>query len=456
MDGVQGKLNRSLQRRLSVAIAACIALIAFLGVFLSFLLMLKESARFQDSQLRQIAALIDSRHLPALPVEGQKITADDDDDARISIQQLPSQQLRNAGSADTHFETDRKVLNLPAGLHDGLQTVAINGVEWRVLVKSVAENVRIAIAQPSAEPEEVARDSAMETLFLLLLLIPFVILLVHFLIRKMFRPFVQLAEGINQRSDQDLHVLDDRQVPLEVVPFTSAINRLFTRVGLAIEHQRRFIADAAHELRSPLTALSLQVERLVAVELSDTARERVAALQQGIHRARALIDQLLVLAHMQQQVPQQTCQPISLQSVIRQTLEDLMPLIEAKNIDFELTGSDDVIVVAQEVDLKTLIKNLLDNAIRYTPEWGRVCLHLSLEQGGMLQVRDTGPGIPDAERLRVFDAFYRIPGNTALGSGLGLAIVKTIVDRLGAAIELRAAQAMAPTGLAVTVRFRAP
>ncbi|HTH95366.1 MAG TPA: ATP-binding protein [Rhodocyclaceae bacterium] len=453
MDGLQRKLNHSLQRRLSAAIAACIALVAFLGVFLSFLLMLNESARFQDSQLRQIAALIDSRHLPALPVEGQKIAADDDDDARITIQQVMPDHFTNA---DRNLGTGLRMLDLPAGLRDGLQTVLVNGVAWRVLVKPVAENSRIAIAQPTAEPEEVARHSAMETLVLLLLLIPFVILLVHFLIRKMFRPFVQLAEGINRRSDQDLQVLDDRQVPLEVVPFTSAINRLFIRVGLAIEHQRRFIADAAHELRSPLTALSLQVERLVAVQLSDTARERVAALQQGIHRARALIDQLLVLAHMQQQMPQQICKPVSLRAIIRQTLEDLMPLMESKNIDFEMTGSDDVIVAAPEIDLKTLIKNLLDNAIRYTPEWGSVGLHLSAERGGVLQVCDTGPGIPDAERTRVFDAFYRIPGNTALGSGLGLAIVKTIVDRLGASIELSAAQATAPTGLVVKVEFHLP
>lgn len=450
MDGFQGRLNHSLQFRLSASIAAGIALVALLGALTSFMLMLREADNFQDSQLRQIAALINSRYLPSLPDNGGKLQADDDVDARIIVQQMSP-----VGSVpgDRPARSDPDTPNLPAGLRDGLQTVVADGVSWRVLVKPAGPGVRIAIAQPTSEREEIARHSAMVTLVPLLVLIPVLIFLANFLVRKMFRSVVRLAEEVNLRSDQDLRALDCRQIPFEVVPFALAINRLFTRVALAIEHQRRFIADAAHELRSPLTALSLQAERLAAVRLSEPALERVGLLQQGIYRARSLIDQLLTLARVQQ-MQRHRCRPVSLQSMIRQVAEDLMPLVEQKRMDLEMLGGDDLQVPAQELDLRTLVKNLLDNAIRYTPEGGRVTLHISAENGGSLEIRDTGPGIPEAEKLRVFDAFYRIPGNASIGSGLGLAIVRTIADRIGASVDLSQARPSAPYGLAVKVAFR--
>ena len=449
MDGLQGKLNHSLQFRLSASIAAGIALAAILGALLSFLLMLREADHFQDSQLRQIAALIDNRYLPLLPSSGRKIQADDDEDARITVQRVAPV---SGAPGDVQFQAEQNVLGLPSGLQDGLQTIFIDGVSWRVLVKPVGQDVRIAIAQPTAEREEIARHSAMGTLIPPVLLIPLLIFLAIFLIRKMFRPVIRLAEEINHRSDQDLRPLNDKQLPFEIVPFAAAINRLFARAALSIEHQRRFIADAAHELRSPLTALSLQAERLATTELSETARERTDVLQQGIYRTRSLVDQLLTLARIQQ-APQHHSRPISLQSIIRQTLEDLMPLVEQKRIDLEMVGDGDFTANAQEIDLKILVKNLLDNAIRHTPERGQVRLRISAEGGGLLEIRDSGPGIPESERLRVFDAFYRIPGTPAIGSGLGLAIVKTIVDRIGASIELGQARMPEPHGLSVTVRF---
>ncbi|WP_019936746.1 HAMP domain-containing sensor histidine kinase [Bordetella sp. FB-8] len=443
-------MNHSLQFRLSASIAAGIALVALLGAFLSFLLMLREADNFQDSQLRQIAALINSRYLPSLPDNGGKVQADDDVDARIFVQQMSPDSSAPSGR---RAQAGPDAPNLPPNLHDGLQTVFADGVSWRVLVKPVSRQVRIAIAQPTSEREEIARHSAMVTLAPLLLLIPVLIFLSNFLVRKMFRSVVRLAEEVNLRSDQDLRTLDCRQIPFEVVPFALAINRLFTRVALAIEHQRRFIADAAHELRSPLTALSLQVERLAAVPLPEAVQERVGLLQQGISRARSLIEQLLTLARVQQ-VQRHRYRPVSLQSMIRQVVEELMPLVEQKQIDLEMVGDDDLQVPAQELDLKTLVKNLLDNAIRYTPERGHVTLHISAENGGLLEIRDTGPGIPEAERRRVFDAFYRIPGNSSIGSGLGLAIVKTIADRIGASVGLNPTPASAPRGLAVKVAFR--
>ena len=188
--------------------------------------------------------------------------------------------------------------------------------------------------------------------------------------------------------------------------------------------------------------------------MSTQARERLASLRQGMRRARNLLDQLLTLARVQE-ASQENIQTVPLQRVFRKVLEDLMPLADAKNIDVGVVGHQNVHVQVSEGDLQTLVKNLVDNAIRYTPRGGQI--NLSAERHGrdvMVQVTDTGPGIAPQERERVFDAFYRVLGREEVGSCLGLSIVKTIADRLGAKISLAYADESARSGLQVVVMFR--
>ena len=237
----------------------------------------------------------------------------------------------------------------------------------------------------------------------------------------------------------------------EVRPFAVAINRLLARVGQSMESQRRFVADAAHELRSPLTAMSLQAERLAEAEMSSVARERLTVLRQGIERGRSLLDQLLTLAKAQSatDLPKS---PVSVQSIYRRVLEDLMPLAEAKHIDIGVEGALDAEVWASELDMIAVVKNLVDNAIRYTPEGGRVDLSVGVSEGKVvLRIQDSGPGIPLAERDRVFDPFYRTLGSEQIGSGLGLSIVQTIANRIGAEIRLDFSDQEKQTGLNVAV-----
>jgi two-component system OmpR family sensor kinase len=165
------------------------------------------------------------------------------------------------------------------------------------------------------------------------------------------------------------------------------------------------------------------------------ARVRLSALRRGIQRTRRLLDQLLALARAQNETGD--AQPVGLVCVLRKVLEDLMPLAEAKGLDVGLVRQQDVVVRASEIDLTMLMRNLVDNAIRYTPEGGRIDLSVDVgPSGAAFQVQDTGPGIPPEDRERVFDPFHRLPGNEEFGSGLGLSIVKTIADRLGAGISL--------------------
>ena len=185
--------------------------------------------------------------------------------------------------------------------------------------------------------------------------------------------------------------------------------------------------------------------------MSELARERLTVLRQGIERGRSLLDQLLTLAKAQSAINLPKA-PVSVQSIYRRVLEDLMPLAEAKDIDIGVEGTQDAEVWASELDMITVVKNLVDNAIRYTPEGGRVDLSVKVSQGkAELHIQDNGPGIPLAERDRVFDPFYRTLGSEQIGSGLGLSIVQTIAHRIGAEIRLDFADEVQQAGLHVTV-----
>jgi two-component system OmpR family sensor kinase len=185
--------------------------------------------------------------------------------------------------------------------------------------------------------------------------------------------------------------------------------------------------------------------------MSDQARERLVVLRQGIERGRSLLDQLLTLAKAQSatELPKS---PVSVQGIYRRVLEDLIPLAEAKRIDIGVEGSQDAQVLVSELDMIAVVKNLVDNAIRYTPEGGRVDLSVGTAEGlAVLRIQDNGPGIPLAERDRVFDPFYRTLGSDQIGSGLGLSIVQTVANRIGAKIRLEFSDQVKEAGLSVIV-----
>lgn len=445
MDGLKRRLNESVQLKLSFTLSLAILVVAVVAGVFSFLSAFDEAHELQDDVLRQVAQLMDrQRLLPAVPTTDIRLK-DVDEESRVIVQRLgevsPSTVGVDAGG----------VLPLPATLADGLHTLEVGGETFRVLVKTTASGERIAVAQESGFRNEIARDGALRTVMPFLILVPVLLLIVADLVRKMFQPIAALSKEIDQRAEQELHPVEDRHLPVEVRPFVVAINRLLARVSQSMESQRRFVADAAHELRSPLTAMSLQAERLAEAEMSSVARERLTVLRQGIERGRSLLDQLLTLAKAQSatDLPKS---PVSVQSIYRRVLEDLMPLAEAKHIDIGVEGALDAEVWASELDMIAVVKNLVDNAIRYTPEGGRVDLSVGVSEGKVvLLIQDSGPGIPLAERDRVFDPFYRTLGSEQIGSGLGLSIVQTIANRIGAEIRLDFSDQEKQTGLNVAV-----
>ena len=446
MDGYKENITRSLQFRLAVWLSGVIAIVAVAAGIFAFVSAYQEAIVSQDEHLRQMALIVNRQYVFAPLADGLLTAQEPDSEFTVAVQEIKR-------AASNEMILTGELAGLPTDLPEGLQTVTAQGESWRVFVKTLGSGARVAVGQQTDVRDEIARDDALRTLIPFIALIPILILLMVYLIRQMFKPIRAMATDIDQRKPDDLTAVSAANVPSEIRPFVAAINQMFSKVELSVAAQRRFVADAAHELRSPLTALSLQAERLAGAEMSTDAHTRLATLRKGIDRNRLLISQLLTLARVQEPGHHQSA-PVSVQQIFRQVLEDLMPLAEAKAIDVGVLSEQDYTVMATQTELHTLVKNLVDNAIRHTPAGGRVDLSIQKAQDlTVIGVADTGPGIPEPERDRVFEPFYRILGPDEQGSGLGLSIVKTIALRLHATIQLSFTDDRTQTGLHVRVMF---
>ena len=450
MDGCKEQPKQSLQFKLSAWLAVTIAVVAVAAGGFAFVSAYQEANEMQDEQLRQMALVI-GRQTPSSPsADSAEAHQASDSDFRVVVQEIKSASNGGAGGSAV---TSGELAGLAPNSPEGLQTVFLQDESWRVFVKTLSSGARVAAGQPTELRDDIAQASALRTLVPFGALFLILVFLVGYLTRQMFKPLKVLSTHLDDRDEHDLAALSDAGVPTEIRPFVVAINQLLLRVDKSVAAQRRFVADAAHELRSPLTALSLQAERLAETELPAEATRRLATLRKGIERNRSLLNQLLTLARVQEPA-QQSAGPVSIQSVYREVLEDLMPLAEAKSIDLGVVSPHDYSVMATPAELQTLVKNLVDNAIRHTPCGGRVDLSVdAVGSATVLEVTDTGSGIAESERQRVFEAFYRGLGQDDQGSGLGLSIVKTIADRLGAKVQLSFTDEAQQTGLRVRVSF---
>lgn len=443
MDGVQRRVGRSLQVKLSLWLALAILLAAAAAAVAAFSSAYREAIELQDDQLRQLAMMVSGYDLPSTGYTFAGNTRNIDPETQIVVEQIPVE--------GGYGLKQGPLAGLASGLPDGLHTVRPARLSWRIAVATTPSGAQIAVGQRTAVRGEIARDTALNALLPILLLIPVLLLVCHLLVRAAFKPLTLLAMELDQRAESDMRGIADGDLPRELRPFVVAINRMLDRVTQAVALQRRFVADAAHELRSPLAALSLQAERLQAADMSEQGRDRLVTLRQGITRSQALVTQLLALARAQDR-PAIAGKPVSAQGVFRAVLEDLWPLADARHIDIGVAGDQDVVLLAAQDDLTTLIRNLVENAIRYTPAHGRVDLAAHADADNVtLTVSDTGPGIAVSERARVFEPFYRTLGAGAGGSGLGLSIVKTIADRMPARIDLVYTDEANQSGLTVHV-----
>lgn len=339
---------------------------------------------------------------------------------------------------------------LPLYDRRGSQLQTFQGELWRVY-RADSTDFHVQVAQPESARYNIINETALKILSPMILQIPVLALLTGLAVRRGLRPLNTLSRAIKQRHSAALDPLPAAQVPSELQPLVQALNDLLRQLQRALEQQRHFIADAAHELRTPLAALQLQLDLLKRAQTETERMQSIADLDAGIRRATHLVSQLLITVRSEQPAPAQGNVPIRLERLAAEVVEQLLPLAQAKRIDLGFTRLEQASVVGADTDLRTVLTNLIDNAIRYTEAGGRVDIAVYTEGEAVIEITDTGIGIPTPERARIFDRFYRIPGTRTEGSGLGLAIVKATCDRHGAALAV--ADNPAQRGTRFTVRI---
>ena len=314
----------------------------------------------------------------------------------------------------------------------------------------------VAVGETLVKRRILAREILVGMLLPQVILLAVAAALVWLGVARGLRPLEALVEAIQRRSHRDLRSLNKHAAPGEVRPMVGAINGLLERLGAALAAQRRFVADAAHQLRTPLAGLKTQTELALRERDPTALAHSLAQIHAATERSAHLVNQLLALARAEPDADRpDRFQPVDLNQLAMDTTADWVTAALRKSIDLGFEGTDDAaILTGDAVLLKELISNLLDNALRYTPEKGRVTVRVVCDSADInLHVEDDGPGIPEDEHERVFERFHRILGTGQEGCGLGLAIVREIVQRHHAEVSLGAGANS--RGTLVTVRFRA-
>lgn len=372
--------------------------------------------------------------------------------------QLPARETRNNVVVQVWAATGVRVYfsqayrELPGLQRPGLSTVKVNEVAWRVF-SLPSRGYVIQVAQPLAVRQQRAVGLALRTLAPLALMLPVLGAAIWLIVGTQLKPLDRIAASVRLRQPDALDPLPEAALPDEIRPLVVALNELLARLRAAINAQQAFVADAAHELRTPLTALRLQVQLAEQAGGDEERRTAFGQLRGGIDRAARLVEQMLNLAR--HEAASTIAEPVSLQTLAIDVVSDLAPIADARRQDFGIAESSPAVVRGDPHALRMLLRNLVDNAIRYTPEGGRVDVSVGLLRGTpFLRVTDTGPGIPREERERVFARFFRGAGGDAHGTGLGLAIVRSIVKNHNANIALESNPG--GKGLQVTVTFPGP
>lgn len=449
---VRGWLPRSLRMRLLVFLLAAIVLAGAVQGALAYRGALEEADALFDYHMQQTALALRS----GLPVDAQGLgpgANPEDENHEFIVQVWTNEGLRIFESAVGAALPQIAVL--------GFTNVQARGGTYRVFSMQTRAQV-IQVAQNMAARRDMARSLALRTLAPLAIMAPLLVLAVWWGVSRSLAPVERVRRQLAQRQADDLSPVSDAQLPDEVQPLVSELNLLFERVRHAFEAQQHFVADAAHELRSPLAALRLQLQGLQ--RASDDAARAAAAqrLSAGIDRSTRLVEQLLALAR--QEAAATPAEPVDLRAIVQLALADVAPAAQARGMDVGLfdddagTGKVPVIVRGSAEAMRMLVRNLLDNAIKYTPPGGRVDAQVRVENGrALLMVEDSGPGIAEDDRERALQRFVRVTGHgaagapAALGSGLGLAIVQAVARSHGASVALESSQRLG--GLRVVVQW---
>lgn len=322
---------------------------------------------------------------------------------------------------------------------------------------SERQMVLVQVAETLEKRAQLANDIIKGVILPQFVILPLAVILVWFGLTRGLAPLTALQQRIRSRLPDDSSPIDERAVPQEIMPLVASFNALLAQVEESVQAQKRFIADAAHQLKTPLAGLRMQAELAQREQTPEELRRSLAHIAGSSERAAHLVKQLLSLARMENQKTRTgSLVALDLVALVREDIQDWLNAAWNKRIDLGLEAPDTPLpVMGNALMLREMLNNLIDNAIRYTPAQGHVTIHVRQDPHHViLEVEDTGPGIPVAERERVMERFYRILGSDTEGSGLGLAIVREIVQQHDAELQIldRAPlNGTSPTGLLIRV-----
>ncbi|MBE0615066.1 MAG: sensor histidine kinase N-terminal domain-containing protein [Burkholderiales bacterium] len=437
----------SLKRRLLLALLGGIALVWLATAVFSYFDARHELDELLDAHLAQSVSLllaqtgreaeeIDTEHMPQLHKRARS----------VAIQMWEKGKILRLHSVSAPAER-------LSAKDEGFSDTKVAGERWRVFSAWDAErNYLVQVGERYEKREEIAADLVKNLLLPLLFALPLLGLLVWFTVSHGLQPLAALGRQVAGRDPGNLGSLDAGAVPAEVLPLVENLNRLFERVAQLIDNERRFTADASHELRTPLAALKTQAQVALA---SSSDAERSHALENvitGCDRAAHLVQQLLTLARLDPDELGSKAEICDLQALAGGSVAELAPYALSKKIEIDLAEGAAAEIKGHAGLIAILLRNLIDNAIRYSPEGGSVHVRVARDgQAATLTVTDQGPGIPADERDKVGQRFYRVLGTEEYGSGLGLSIVKRIAELHGASLSLE--NGPQGRGLSVTARF---
>jgi two-component system, OmpR family, sensor histidine kinase QseC len=444
------RLPRSLQGRLLVLVLATVLLVWASTATMTWLDVRHELDELLDSHLAQAAALL----------VVQQASEIEDDDHRI---EAPTLHRYASKVAFLVFHEGRLALrsaNAPAWpvgadgerLTSGFRTVRVDGTAWRIFAAHGAErDVQVYVGEQVASRGSILRAVLRSTLWPMLVALPLLALAVWWAVARGVRPLRQLGRSLAQRPAGALQPVQVDGAPSEMEPMMAALNGLFQRITALLDSERRFTADAAHELRTPIAAIRAQAQVALAEPESAPRRHALEQTLAGCDRATRLVEQLLTLARLEADATP-AGQRADLAAIARRAVADVAPraLDKFQSLEFESDG--DCSVAGNATLLEVLARNLVDNAVRYSPRAARIVVRV--DRAGrtvVLQVEDSGGGLSESELRRLGERFFRVAGHDESGSGLGWSIVRRIAAVHGA--QLSAQRSAALGGLAVRVAF---
>ena len=441
-------MNPSLRRRLLFLLAGTVLLGWLVAALFSYVDARHEIGEMLDAQLAQSAGLIAAQLEHEIEGASDALPRQYKHERNIAFQvwdRAGNLRLRSTSAPAARLSVHE----------NGFDDATVSGERWRVFSRwDEDERYLVQAAERYALRDELSQSVAGHLLHTLLIALPVLALLLWFAVGAGLAPLARLAEEIGRRAPDNLAPLADENAPREVRPLLAALNALFGRVRASMEQERRFTADAAHELRTPLAAVKTQAQVAQGARDEDERRHALSQVVEGADRAAHLVEQLLALARLDPQTALGPKASVSLRQLAAECLAAQAAVAARKDIALSLQVADgeEGWVAGDASLLAALLRNLVDNAVRYSPEHSAVEVDIAREgQALLLRVIDQGPGIPAEERQRVFERFYRLLGGDEAGSGLGLSIVRCIADLHRAEVAL--AEGPGGRGLNVAVRF---